>query len=359
MDASDIANLAAQVKRNCNISDAKFWGYYSLCGMLLRLRELYRIENGIRPYEKIQSDGVGAWITERENLWRELEDKEYEEIAIGNARFGPFSAESINDLLGSEGLLYGAGYGLHMKPVFFLADIQSSRTVNGFRIYIAGREYARDLSENPAMLQSKTIIVRADMIRLLLWQRFEELRCNAAKDALRCAFARYGISPDDAPSEVTYERMRAVAEAEAETFVFHELGEAAENVRLGREWKDLLAELSDGRTGLFARGVKDVLADTTEEGMLRHIIDHRKEGSLGFYVVFLGGIRKVLFPEITSAFRVFIETGDWECIERARIEGRERAERYAARLLELYREKRNGTTLADSIEEELLKSLLP
>jgi hypothetical protein len=72
----DIANLAAQVKKNCNISDAKFWGYYSLCGILLRLRELYRIETGLKPHEKIRQGDVGAWITDRESLWRELEDKD-------------------------------------------------------------------------------------------------------------------------------------------------------------------------------------------------------------------------------------------------------------------------------------------
>ncbi len=72
----NIDTLSAQIKRNCNISDAQFWGTYSLCGLLLRLRELYRSEKGIRPWEKISSrKDVGEWITDRENLWRELEGK--------------------------------------------------------------------------------------------------------------------------------------------------------------------------------------------------------------------------------------------------------------------------------------------
>jgi hypothetical protein len=36
----DIESFTSQVKRNCNISDAKYRGYYSLCGLLLRLRDL-------------------------------------------------------------------------------------------------------------------------------------------------------------------------------------------------------------------------------------------------------------------------------------------------------------------------------
>jgi hypothetical protein len=45
--------LITSIKRNCNISDAKYWGFYSLCGLLLRLRELYRSEKGMRPWERV------------------------------------------------------------------------------------------------------------------------------------------------------------------------------------------------------------------------------------------------------------------------------------------------------------------
>jgi len=34
----DIKKLIDQIKFNCNLSDARFWGYYSICGLLLRMR---------------------------------------------------------------------------------------------------------------------------------------------------------------------------------------------------------------------------------------------------------------------------------------------------------------------------------
>jgi len=49
----DIETLIYTIKRNCNISDARYRGFYSPCGFLLRLRELYRIEKGIKSRERI------------------------------------------------------------------------------------------------------------------------------------------------------------------------------------------------------------------------------------------------------------------------------------------------------------------
>ena len=85
----DIESLSSQVKHNCNISDARHWGYYSLCGLLLRLRELYRSEQGIPLWGKMPQEDIGRWIASRENLWRELEDKELTPITTEWKRFRP------------------------------------------------------------------------------------------------------------------------------------------------------------------------------------------------------------------------------------------------------------------------------
>lgn len=354
----DIETITSQVKRNCNISDAKYWGSYSLCGLLLRLRELYRTEKGIKPWENIQQKEIGEWISERENLWRELEHKNFEDIAVNGNVYGPFEVEKINAELEEEGLIYSAGLGVHMKPSFFLADIISKENVDGFTVYLAGNEYARDLSDYPAMLQDRSIFVRVDTTKLLLWARFEEMRCKKFKGALAFAFSKYGIVPEEEPSEDVDRRIYQVARSEAETFIYHELGEAFEGEKIGDEWKTFLTSLPDGRAELFARAVKDVMSDTSENGMLKYIIEKRKEGSLGFYIVFLGGLRKVIFPEILNAFQKFVETADWALIDNARKDGYRKAEGYAERLLLMYRSRTDTPAITESIEKEILSGLL-
>jgi hypothetical protein len=91
--------------------------------------------------------------------------------------------------------------------------------------------------------------------------------------------------------------------------------------------------------------------------MLKYIIKNRKEGSLGFYLVFLGGLRKIIFPEILDAFRSFVQTKDWEIIDNARKTGYRKAEEYAERLLLLYRNRKDDDSLPHYIEEEILNGL--
>ncbi len=64
----DIDSIATQVKHNCNISDALYWGYYSSCGLLLRLRDLYKIEYAMKPWEGIRHEKIGSWIEDKEDM---------------------------------------------------------------------------------------------------------------------------------------------------------------------------------------------------------------------------------------------------------------------------------------------------
>lgn len=335
----DVNKLSAQVKHNCNISDARYWDSYSICGLLFRLRDLYRTEKNIQPWMRIPKNEIGEWISERENLWNKISKKDFESITINGESLDPFDVEKINALLEQEKLLYGAGFGINMKPSFFLADLLSKETIDGFMVYTAGQEYVRDLSTYPALLQDGTIITRIDSTKLLLWQQFEELRGKRLKCALTYAFSKYGLAPDDAPSERIDREISRIARSEAYTYIYHELGEAREGQRIGNEWTELLGEMPRSKTEIFVRSVKDILSDTSDHGLLKHIIMHQKEGSLGFYLVFMSGFRKTLFPEILEAFKIFMEAGnwDWECIESARQAGYERGLEISEELLSMYR----------------------
>jgi hypothetical protein len=354
----DIESLSRKIKRNCDISDSHNWGSYSLCGLLLRLRELYRSEKMVKPWESIAHSDVGEWISAREALWSELKDREFEDIPLNGHVYGPYETDRVNALLEREGLIYGAGIGLYRKPSFFLADLISREQKNGCIVFMAGGEYARDLADYPAMVQGKTIFVRTEMVKQLLWGRFEEMRANRSKSTLRCAFSYYGVHAGEEPSENLYARISQIALCEAETYFYHELGEVFEGERMGGEWKVLLASLPHGRAEVFTRSVKDVLSDTTENGMLRHIIRSRNAGSLGFYLVFLTGFRKLIFPEIFDAFQVFAETGDWEKIDVARRTGYKNTAVYGEKILALYRTGLTGSMLSERIEQEILSRLL-
>jgi hypothetical protein len=353
----DIESLSSQIKHNCNISDARHWGNYSLCGLLLRLRELYRSEKGIPLWGKMPQEDIGRWIASRENLWREFEEKELIPIAMNGNVFGPFEIEKINAELEEHGIIYGAGLGLYGKPCFFLADLLSKETINGLDVYMAGAEYARDLSDHPAMLQENVIYARVEPIKLLLWTRFEEMRCKG-KNALLFAFTNYGIAPEEALSEGMVRRISLVAHAEAETYIHHEIGEAVEGEKIGAEWKAFLTSLPAGRVELFARAVKDILADTGDNGMLNYIIHNQKTGSLGFYIVFLSGMRKFLFPEIQDAFGLYVGSADWSLIDQARKAGYTKARRYVERLLSFHRKCTGKESVTSVIEREMLSGLL-
>ena len=333
----DVNKLSAQVKHNCNISDARYWDSYSICGLLFRLRDLYRTEKNIQPWMRIPKNEIGEWISEREDLWNKISKKDFESITINGESLDPFDVEKINALIEQEKLLYGAGFGVNMKPSFFLADLLSKKTIDGFMVYTAGQEYVRDLSTYPALLQDSTIITRVDSTKLLLWQQFEELRGKRSKCALTYAFSKYGLAPDDAPSERIDREISRIARSEAYTYIYHELGEAREGQRIGNEWIELLGEMPRSKTEIFVRSVKDILSDTSDQGLLKHIIMHQKEGSLGFYLVFMSGFRKTLFPEMLEAFKIFMEAGNWKCIESARQAGYERGLEISEELLSLYR----------------------
>jgi len=158
----DVHSIASQVKSNCNISDAKYWGLYSPCGLLLRLRDLYRMEKGLKPWEQAEPDDIGAWIGEREKLWEELDALDFQKITINGKKYRPFDVKGINDILLREGLLYGAGFGNLLKPTFFLAELVKKNKSGRYSIYISGREITRDLSTAPAMLQGNTVIARQE-----------------------------------------------------------------------------------------------------------------------------------------------------------------------------------------------------
>ncbi len=321
-----IEEIIEQVKYNCNISDAKFWGYYSMCGMLMRLRELYRHENSLLPWQPIPNKDILEWIPTREALWSQLEDKELRSVKINDITYDSLDVIRINKLLRKYGVVYGGGYGMFHKPTFFVAKIKSERSFNGFQIFSTEGEMCRDLSAYPAMVQGKTILIRHAPLITLLYERFLDLCCKKNNDAINTAFAHYGIKKMGSIREDFYDRFKALSTDVAEILTMHEIGEIVEDDH-SDIWLEILNNCDNKTDELYIRCIKDLLADTSDMGPLKFIVNDQNKILLTFFIALLDGFRKELFPEIMNAFQECISNNKWSSVEMARLDGYNRAKK--------------------------------
>jgi Family of unknown function (DUF6866) N-terminal domain/Family of unknown function (DUF6866) C-terminal domain len=320
----DPGHFIEQVKLNCTISDSKSWGYYSICGLLMRLRELYLNEHSLPPWEAVPMEKVTAWIQEREANWRDLESEELHELAVDGVSYDPFDVNGLNALLRDSGLLYGSGYGIMGKPTFFVARLASERELYDYCVYYTGRELCRDLAASPAMLQGRCIYLRLDVLRTMLWDKFQTLKSGRYRAATEEMFLRSGIHRSDTVSGGFVGGIERIGLRISDLFVMHEVGEAFED-DYWEEWGQALHGGFDKNTELYLRGVKDLMADTSGMGPLKAAIKEKDSYLLTAYAVFLEGIRKEIFPGFADAFRQFAASGDWSLLERTRIDAYEKA----------------------------------
>ena len=122
----DIGRLTRQVRHNCDVSDARHAGIYSICGLAMRLRDLYKWDRRLSPWEEHEAKTVLDWIGQREDLWESLTDDDYRPLTIAGEKVDAFHTQKINAALEPHSLLYGAGYAHSLKPTFFLAKVDIS-----------------------------------------------------------------------------------------------------------------------------------------------------------------------------------------------------------------------------------------
>jgi len=351
----DLKNLIEQICHNCSISDCRYAGTYSVCGLALRLRDLHKWEKGLEPWVEEDSSVVLEWIGEKEEEWDKLEGQEFAEITVAGKTFDPFDVEGLNAVVVPHGLFYGAGYVQGLKPSFLLAELLETRQVEGFPVSVLGREHARDLLTVPALSQGNSILVRKESAKVFLWNLIFFLK-KSSRDALRFALDAYGVS--DHHPKALQDNFARICEDEVETYIYHELGELKDADFDREAWRNLVAAFPHSVIEFLVRAVKDILADTNEHGKLRYIIRERKAASFGLYAAFLDGLRKLLFPEIAEAFKGFKETHHWELIEEARLSGYRAARAHAQAIAEIYRiGKEDMGWVAKEIEKTVLGPL--
>jgi hypothetical protein len=340
--------LCCTVQRNCHISDARHGGDYGLCTYLLKMREFYRWENGLDYSAALANESVGEWLTAREALWESLSEDEFTPLPFRDMEFDPFDVERINRELEPLGLVYSAGYGAKNKPLFFLGHLERREDPGGVRVWVAGRELARDLMAPAAMSQGDRIYIRQESFRRLLWEKLENWRWHKPDNALGRAFSYYDFEDN---LELALDRM---LEKELDAVLLHEQGEHLAGLELGASWNGLLSDLGHSPAELMARAIRDHWADCRVT--LPTLLQREDAASIHFYVGGLNGMRKELFPRLTSAYAQWHESGDWGLLYRC-VEAGERHWAALAKQLLSYSElppQRAQTEIKGLVEANIL-----
>lgn len=329
----ETAPIVDQVVQNCDISDAAHAGLYTVCGLALRLRDLYKWQKGLAPWEERDSSEILDWIEQKENTWNDLGNREFIRLSIQGNTYDPFDTIGINEVLEPRDLFYGAGYGRSLKPTFFLAQVEDKKEINGHSVYFLGHELARDLFTMPALHQDNSVVLRKESARLLLWDQITYIR-ESGRFALRYGMERCGLRDDD--PKALQQGLPKVFAVYEDTYIYHETGEMHDAVFDRQTWREVIGDYPHTPVEFLARAVKDLLADTNEFGTLRHIIKERNAASLAFYVAFFHGLPKELFPELIDAFKTFVSTPDWQIVEEAVSIGHSIAKGHAKTIMEIY-----------------------
>jgi hypothetical protein len=333
------------VRTNCHISDARHATDYTLCVYLLKMREYYRWENDIPFNAALPHQQLTSWLSEREEHWDSLQGQSFRDIPMNGTRHDPFDAGAINDRLNNLGFVYSGGYGRNMKPVFFLAALEKREQYHGYTLMVSGKEYARDLSAPPAMSQGKSIFVRRESLRRLLWEKVEEWRWNRPANAMQKAIECYDF--DNLPGQ----SLEAMTDNELQSVTLHEIGEVEAGARLGPEWEELLAAIPHSKTEIMLRAVRDNLADalSTLPSLLREV----RTASLHFYMANLTGMRRELSPKLLAAYEDWSRTGNTGPLEKYTAGAVAHWQGLAESLLEQRRKQGSNCqqTLTSSIEQ--------
>jgi len=350
----NIDDITRQVLHNCDISDAYHAGMFSICGLALRLRDLYKWEQGLPPWEERDSSEVLEWIEAKENNWDQYTDDDFRPISINGKAFDPFDTIGINGVLEPQNIFYGAGYARSLKPTFFLAAIEEKSKIDGTTTYILERELARDLLTIPALTQDDCVVLRQDSARFFIWDSIFYIK-KSARQALSLALDSCGLK--DHQPRALRPHLATILAVLKKTYIYHEIGELHDTVFDRGIWREIIAAFPYSPVEYITRAVKDLLADTNDCGTLRYIAKERKTASLAFYAAFLDGLAKEFFPELLTSFQMFTQTGDWGIIDQAVSSGYNTAKKHAVLITDLYQEgvRKNDKKWA---ETEIQKHLL-
>ena len=301
-----LKELIETVQLNCHIADARHAGDYTLCVYLLKMREMYRWEQGINFKTMLTTDDVGDWLTEREGLWDEVEEQDYKGLTIAGDNYDPFENHLINTLLDDHKLVYNAGLGIRCRPHFFVAALEKMIQHDDYTIYISGKEYARDMAAPAAMAQENRIFIRRESLRRVIWEILDDARVIGLDNPLTRAMGFYSFE-DDAETA-----LNQMTEAEIKFVIQHEIGEVKAGHTLENGWNEMLSDLARTQAEIMLRAIRDHLADSITT--LPALLKDNNPASLHFYFGNMTAMRKYLAPALMEAYEIWNETGSLDAL---------------------------------------------
>ena len=303
-----IDTLRKSVQYNCDLSDREFAADYTICIYLIRMREYYRWSEGIAVNEPLVQSALMDWISATEARWDQIETSQYQPLDFRGRRYQPFEAGELNQVLHPLGYTYSAGYGRFGKPVFMLAELESTEQTEHYSLTIAGRELARELSAPPAVMQQGEILVRSQAVTRLIWDLLEEWSWHKPDNAMAQLVRYYDFEGSPIAA------LEQAGADQQEVLILHEIGELIAEEMVAPSWNDMLMDENQHRQ-LFARAVRDCLADCLST--LPGLIAEDNQVGIHFYFASLTTLRKSMFPALADSYRSWRESGSLSGIKEA------------------------------------------
>jgi len=350
---NQLKQIIDTVQHNCHIADARHAGDYTLCIYLLKMREMYRWEQGIDFKTMLTTDDVGDWLTKREGVWDELEEEDYKPLEIENQSHKPFDNELINALLDEKNLVYNAGLGLRFRPHFFIAELEKRLQHEDYTVYISGKEYARDMAAPPAMAQQNRIYIRRESLRRVIWEILDDARVVGLDNPLTRAMRFYPFETD------AENALNKMTEDEIEYVIQHEIGEVKAGNILGDEWNEMISSVARTQAEIMLRAVRDHLADslTTLPALIENATNTRKaknDASIHFYFGNMTAMRKYLAPSLVKAYEHWHTTDDLNLLKACLTNAQSHWHTLAGDINQSFKTSNTASSLEDLIKERTL-----
>jgi hypothetical protein len=296
------------VSFNCDVSDANYWGYFSICTLLLRLRELFKIERGLEPWDRISNDEILPWIERKEAVWKKLENASLIPVQINGKFYSPFDIEEINSIIVNNGFVYGAGFALFMKPSFFIGLIHRFEKVEGYDVYFIEKEIVRDIFSSPGMSVGHTVFIRLTDIKYRLWENLQSWRGKNSHEFL----LKSGILHE---YQISSKEFQKIIDTYSKIVLYHEIAEQELNSSC---WNEMIKKCDNSKTEHILRGILDFVADFSEKGPVYKAFLERNKELLSLYILTQGAYQKKILNNVFLQIQQALISEDWQKIEEIR-----------------------------------------